>query len=161
MCTCMEFFYGVQDGDFIFFPVVQARPLVCSLDATVLDAVLPETLRIPCSLPELFPDAQNVAERIKEALFLQKDLRDKTEVDTVCSLHFISLCVRDNISQQPTSLFIPLGSRPVVLTPEIKLNRNKSYIYFKHASEQLTLKKQRSTPMVLLQLARKEEVALF
>lgn len=38
---------------------------------TALDTVLPEALVIPCSLPQLLPDAQHSAEGIQEALFLQ------------------------------------------------------------------------------------------
>lgn len=40
-----------------------------------LDAVLPETIRIPGSLPELLPGAQQVAEGIRAASFLQQGLR--------------------------------------------------------------------------------------
>lgn len=36
-----------------------------------LDTVLPETLVISCSLPQLLPNAQQSAEGIQEALFLQ------------------------------------------------------------------------------------------
>lgn len=45
------------------FVLVQALSLVCGVNAplAVLDAVLPETLRSPRSLPELLPDAQHMA----------------------------------------------------------------------------------------------------
>lgn len=38
---------------------------------TVLDAVFPETLIVPSSLPELLPDAQHTAEGVQKTLFLQ------------------------------------------------------------------------------------------
>lgn len=50
-----------------FFVLVQALSLVCVALISVvlvLDAVLPETLRIPSSLPELLPDAEHMAEWI-------------------------------------------------------------------------------------------------
>lgn len=84
----------------------------------VLDTVLPEALVIAGSLPELLPDAQCLAKRIKEMLFLQEGLRD-SKILLICTLYAVLFC-RVMDQEERTSFFTPLGSSPDVLVPDNK-----------------------------------------
>lgn len=86
LCLFVSFFVSLRKGElFLLLPVCFSPRPGCSQQEktisiiynifflfhkwhkrllTVSDTVLPETLRIPCSLPELLPDAQHMAERI-------------------------------------------------------------------------------------------------
>lgn len=83
-----------------------------------LDTVLPETLVIAGSLPELLPVAQCLAKRIQEMQFLQKDLRH-SRILLICTL-LAGLFCRFMDQEERTSFFTPLGSSPDVLAPDSK-----------------------------------------
>lgn len=70
------------------------------------------------SLPELLPDAQHMAERVEETLFLLKDLEEENIGDWLCVL----VLFRFMDQEVQTSFFVPLGSSPDVLMPD----RNKT-----------------------------------